>query len=187
MSTVNEKLTAIADAIRLYTGGAEALTLDAMVEGIHTGNQATKDHYFSEGQLQGFEEGKASVQEVHHHTVPETKTSGTYVFLENNDFIKEHFADPGFCVQIIYLSPYTVGNGMSYSYRGNIPICSNSNGEETKDHFMLNVRDDGAFRARVDANVPYFAESGNLEMSTSSSNGILKAGDYLIILSVTEV
>lgn len=57
MSTVNEKLTAIADTIRSYTGKTEALTLDAMEDGIHEGNQATKDHYFTEGRLQGYETG----------------------------------------------------------------------------------------------------------------------------------
>ena len=57
MSTVNEKLTAIADAIRLYTGKTDPLTLDGMVEGINEGNQATKDHYFTEGRLQGYETG----------------------------------------------------------------------------------------------------------------------------------
>ena len=59
MSTVNEKLTAIADAIRLYTGKTEALTLDAMEDGVHEGNQATKDHYFTEGRLQGYADGYA--------------------------------------------------------------------------------------------------------------------------------
>ena len=53
MSTVNEKLTAIADAIRFYTGGADPITLDEMVEGIHSGNEATKEHYFLEGTEQG--------------------------------------------------------------------------------------------------------------------------------------
>ena len=66
MSTVNEKLTAIADAIRMYTGKAEPLTLDAMEDGVHEGNQATKDHYFTEG----IEQGK---QEEYDRLVDETK------------------------------------------------------------------------------------------------------------------
>lgn len=35
MATVNEKMTAIADNIRTKTGGTEALTLDAMAEGVN--------------------------------------------------------------------------------------------------------------------------------------------------------
>ena len=187
MSTVNEKLTAIADAIRMYTGGAEPLTLDAMAEGIHIGNTYTKEHYLFEGRILGFEEGKASVQEVHRHTVPSDQTSGTYTFLANNEFIKNNYTKDGLCIQIFYLPPYKDGNGASYAYTGNIAIPSISTGEATKNSFMLNVRDDGTFRVRVDANVPYFDESGNLLMTTSTTNGILKAGDYLIILSVAEV
>ena len=56
--SVNEKMTAIADAIRMYTGKTEPLTLDAMEDGVHEGNQATKDHYFTEGRLQGYETGR---------------------------------------------------------------------------------------------------------------------------------
>lgn len=53
MSTVNEKLTAIADAIRLYTGKTEALTLDAMEDGVHESYEYAKSHYFTEGIEQG--------------------------------------------------------------------------------------------------------------------------------------
>ena len=53
MSTVNEKLTAIADAIRLYTGKTEALTLDAMEDGVHESYEYAKNHYFTEGIEQG--------------------------------------------------------------------------------------------------------------------------------------
>lgn len=46
MATVNEKLTAIADAIRAKTGGTDALSLDGMaaaIDGIQTGGGSTDD------------------------------------------------------------------------------------------------------------------------------------------------
>ena len=139
---------------------------------------------YAAGQATG---GGGALMEVHKIYVSETKTSGTHMFLEGNDFIAKNYDKPGFGIQIFYLPPYTEGNGASYAYTGNIAIPSISTGEATKDNFMLNVRDDGTFRVRVDVNTPYFDEAGNLNMTTSTTNGILKEGYYLIILSVVNI
>lgn len=176
MSSVNEKMTAIADAIRNTGSLTGKMNLDEMAEGVYTVYD------------KGYTDGQASKPfEVHKIYVSETKTSGTHVFLEGNDFITKNYDKPGFGIQIFYLPSYTEGNGMAYAYTGNVPIHSISTGEETKNNFMLNVRDDGTFRIRVDTNTPYFDENGNLKMTTSATNGILKEGYYLIILSVVNI
>lgn len=69
--SVNEKMTAIADAIRAYTYSTEKLGLDAMVEGIHAGNKSTKDHYLQEGTLIGIEQGKQAEYERFWDNVPD--------------------------------------------------------------------------------------------------------------------
>lgn len=61
--SVNEKMTAIADRIRLYTGGTKKLTLDNMPEEIGMVNISGFNNGFTEGResgyLIGYEEGKA--------------------------------------------------------------------------------------------------------------------------------
>lgn len=57
MATVNEKMTAIADAIRDKTGGSEALTLDDMASGVNevyeAGKQAEYDEFWDSYQNNG--------------------------------------------------------------------------------------------------------------------------------------
>ena len=66
--SVNEKMTAIADRIRLYTGGTKKITLDDMPEEIGMVNISGYNNGFTEGResayLIGYEEGKAQGIEV---------------------------------------------------------------------------------------------------------------------------
>ena len=189
--TVGGLLTEIADILREEVND-QKYKLEMMPVAIRelgaNNFRLGKEEGIQQGYDIGFLDGQASKPfEVHKITIASDLTSGTYKFLENNAFIANNFEEPGLCIQIFRLPPYAVGNGVSYAYTGNISIPSISTGEVTKNSFMLNVRDDGVFRARVDSNVPYFDENGNLLMITSTTNGILKAGDYLVILSVAEV
>jgi hypothetical protein len=152
-----------------------------------TGESEAYQMGYTDGYDIGFAAGEKSKMEVHKITVPSDQTSGTYTLLANNEFIKNNYTKDGFFIQLISLPPYAVGDGAAYAYNGNILIPANGTGDKTADKFMLNRREDGEFRVRTVANVPYFNANGNVLMATSTTNGILKAGDYLLILSVAEV
>lgn len=197
MSTVNKKMTAIADAIRMYTGGAEPLSLDAMEEGIHISNTYTKEHYLFEGRMLGFEEGKASVQEVHKITIAEDNASSTAVatwWLTNNEFVKKHYTDDGFILQLISLQAHADGDALCYAYNGNRQIMAL--GENNVCGFRLSRTTSNTTNvATVNGNclssgytgIPYVKADGSVVSIHRSGNTALKAGDYLLILSVAEV
>lgn len=60
MATVNEKMTAIADAIRDKTGGTEKLGLDGMAEGVNEVYDAGKTQGIAEGYNTGYTEGETA-------------------------------------------------------------------------------------------------------------------------------
>ena len=62
--SVNEKMTAIADAIRQYTGDTEKLTLDAMAEGIPRVRNKGYSLGYNAGSKKGKEEGIAEGREA---------------------------------------------------------------------------------------------------------------------------
>ncbi len=58
MPTVNEKMTAIADNIRSYTGGTESLTLDGMAEGVKEVYKAGQESGGGGNYDEGYEAGQ---------------------------------------------------------------------------------------------------------------------------------
>ena len=180
MSTVNEKMTAIANAIRCYVGG-EKMGLDAMASGVHS------------VYVQGHHDG-ASLNnvpfEVHKITIANDLTSGENILLANNDFIKNHYTKEGFSIQLISLTANTTGPAVSYAYNGNRhfhnDVCGvmavltasggNGNRHTTGNCYTVNY-----------GNIPYVDANGNVKQINTTTNGLLRAGDYLIILSVAEV
>ncbi len=77
MATVNEKMTAIADAIRDKTGGADKLGLDGMAEGVNDVYDAGKTQGFNEGCDIGYNNGKAEgIAEGYNTGYTEGETAG---------------------------------------------------------------------------------------------------------------
>lgn len=128
--------------------------------------------------------------EVHKITIASDLTSGANTLLANNAFIKENYNKPGFSIQLISLMENTTGPAVGYAYNGNRQFQNNVCGIM----IVLSSSNDNNYRATTGncytanySNVPYVGNEGNVKMQNSSTNGTLKAGDYLIILSVAEV
>jgi len=128
--------------------------------------------------------------EVHQITVASDLTSGENTLLSNNEFIQKNYTEPGFSIQLISLAANTTGPAVGYAYHGNRQFQNNVSGVM----IVLSASGTNHYRAATGncstvnySNVPYVDSDGNVKMQNSSTNGTLKAGDYLIILSVAEV
>ena len=189
--SVNEKMTAIAEAIRLYAEHNNPLGLDAMASGVHDVFNAGVREGKSNGYDEGFIAGKASVPfEVHKITIATDLVSGNNTILSDNEFVKQHCDNENFTIQLISLTPQSGEIAIGYAYHGNrmvvgsyygLSMQSNTTGQITK--VTGGRADSGGTHG-----IPYAnKESGNVIIPNNTASGVLKAGDYLLILSVAEV
>ena len=213
-STVNEKLAWIATLIRSNTGITKKLSLDDMADGVdevytagiakgrevgisegkNIGRQEGKEEGILEGKLIGIDEGIESVPfRVHKIIVGNDLTSGTNTILSDNDFIKEHYADEGFILQVISLQNHTEVPAFGYFYSGNrafftagsytyygATLCA------TSSSFVARTVT-GPCTNPTYSGGAYVEPAGNVMFIANATNATLRAGDYLIILSVAEV
>ena len=183
---LTDKLKNIADAIRFHTEKPNLLTLEGMVKGVY-------DVYDV-----GLEDGMRGVPyEVHKITIASDNASSTDVatwWLTNNEFVKEHYADEGFMLQLISLQAHAEGYGLCYSYNGNREIMAL--GQNLAYGFRLSrttasttdiATVSGKCAKSNYSGVPYVKADGSVVSIHKSGVKELKAGDYLLILSVAEV
>lgn len=209
--SVNQKMTTIADAIRCYTKGTEKMGLDAMASGVEdvyvsgliNGRSQGYDNGYDEGRASGYQdgviEGKASVLfEVHKITVSSDSPSAATpnYWLRNSEFVKQHCNDEGFAIQLISLQTFTDGHAVSYGYNGNRQVIDNGGNLITG--FQLYHTSSGGINIKSESGgcinlsnkytgIPYAKEDGSVLSIHSSGSSQLRAGDYLLILSVAEV
>lgn len=207
MSTVNEKMTTLANRIRNYSDRTGKLSIDdmaiavedvyvfGMVAGRTQGYEQGYENGWAAGLANGREEGKASVPfEVHKITVASDLTSGNNILFSNNDFIKEHYADDGFYFQLISITEHTTGFALGYAYNGNRAVSKV--GTYNYCGFQANLGGGTSINVKATTGncttanwnaVPYVTDSGDVCMNNNTTNGTVQAGDYLLILSVAEV
>ena len=193
--SVNEKMTAIADAIRWGTGRYdEKFGLDAMPQAIRDGIVDAENRGFHEGSLQG----ALSVREVHKITVAEDKAGSSQVaqwWIEDNDFVGKHHTDAGFSIQVISLQAHADGNALCYAYNGNRQMMAL--GENLVCGFRFSRTSSNSTNTAIATGnciegntqgVPYVKPTERGVVSIHKAGGTaLKAGDYLLILSVAGV
>lgn len=196
--SVNEKLTAIADAIRSYTRNSEKLGLDDMVSGVadvyRTGLSIGGESGYKQGYNTGFSVGQNSkLFEVHKITVASDLSSGYNVLLSNNQFIKDHYQDDGFVVTITPLTPPASGvaGQICYCYSANRPYCYTNDEDVCQIRVITNATAVSFSRGTSKANEAsyngflYVNSAGEVKMQNTASV-VLNAGDYLIMLAVVE-
>ena len=190
--SVYQSLTDIADTIRGYTGGKEKLSLSEMISGID-------DVY-----LIGLRFGENSSNntnkpfEVHKITVasdsPSAQTA-TY-WLRNSEFVKQHCNDAGFTIQLISLQAFTDGYAVGYGYNGNRQVMDNGGSlitgfqiyRTSSNSISIKAEGGGGVNlANKYTGIPYAKEDGSILSIHGSGSTQLRAGDYLLILSVAEV
>lgn len=111
-------------------------------------------------------------------------------WLRDNDFVKTHYADPDFCVQVISLQAHTEGYAVSYGYHGNREVMAGVMG------FQLNRTASGGNNVQTVAadcvdgsnynGIPYVKPEGAVVSIHKGGNTTLKPGAYLVVLSVNK-
>ena len=197
MSTVNDKLTAIADNIRNCASlHGTKLSLDGMAEGVMAVYRNSLEEGRVAGYCEGFDKGKASVQEVHKLYVSGPVASGTYTFLEGNKFVIDNREKDGFLVQIVNLEVEANGvTQLGYGYCGNKTILPSGdtgysygcsvyrNGTSSG----VNFGTQNVYKTETAYGVPKVTAEGNVTVVCHSTRAVLTDGFYLVILSVAEV
>lgn len=219
--TVRDVLTDIADTIRNNSDVRGTMKLEDMPNGIlavhrdgeefgknigyndgftagtGAGYETGLNEGLDQGRQEGFIEGKASVQEVHKITIAEDNAGSTAVatwWLTNNEFVKNHYADEGFTLQLISLQAHAEGDALCYAYNGNRQMMDL--GENNVCGFRFSRTTTNTTNvATVNGNclsggytgIPYVKTDGTVVSIHRSGNTALKAGDYLLVLSVAEV
>lgn len=142
MATVNEKMTAIADAIRNKTGETEPLTLDEMANGITTvyeaGKQAEKnsfwDNYQNNGKRVNYNYGYAGIGWSDKNFVPDysmSPTAADYMFARST--IKESLFTYKDKINFSQLKSFS--NTFYYSSITKLGVIDMSIGTEAKNTF----------------------------------------------------
>ena len=136
------------------------------------------------------------LMEVHRITVANDLTSASATFLlTNNQFVADHWDDTGFMIQLVPLNAIASGYGSVYAFNGNREIMNNGSSKLYGSNLHLNLSGGiGVSTANKNSSggnydsVP-FVDSTRTGIATinNTTSGTLKAGDYLLILSVAEV
>ena len=135
--------------------------------------------------------------QVHTMVVDQDSTTDSAMaqwWLTDNDFVKNHYADPGFSVQIIPLQTYTEGYAISYSYHGNRALMNL--GGKAIHGFQLNRTNTNSTNVQTISGdcvegtsylgIPYVKADGSVVSIHKGGNTTLRAGQYLVILAVAE-
>lgn len=189
-----QKLTAIADAIRLGTGRYdEKVGLDAMPQAIRDG--------IADAEIRGYYEGIPNairtVREVHKITIAEDNAGDANTatwWLKDNQFVIDHYADEGFMLQLISLQAYAEGYAVCYAYNGNRQMAALGENlvcgyrmSRTTNNTLTTATTTGNCYTGNYAGVPYVKTDGSVVSIHKTGGTALLAGDYLLILSVAEV
>lgn len=209
MSTVNEKMTTLASRIRNYSDRTGKLSIDdmaiavedvyvfGMVAGRTQGYEQGYENGWADGLANGREEGKASVPfEVHKITVASDLISGANTLLANNEFVKKHYADEGFTIQLISLQTRQNVLATAYAYNSNRQLLMYGSNNATVYGIQISTTATNGYQTKAATSnvstltwsgVPAVNADGNVLIRASSGSYELLAGDYLLILSVAEV
>lgn len=156
--------------------------------------KADYDAVYAAGQAAG---GGGALMEVHKITIAEDNAGSANVatwWLKDNDFVKKHYADPGFMLQLISLQAHAEGDCVCYAYNGNRRmmalgeslVCGYRISRTATNTSNVGTTTDNCYTGNYQG-VPYAKSDGSVVSIHKTGSSALKAGDYLLVLSVVEV